>query len=241
VVIPAYNEAGRLPVTLPHVLAYLEANLPDWELLVVDDGSADGTARVAQRLLDTPLARVIALPANRGKGAACRAGVLAAKGRRILLCDADLSTPIEEEARLRRAIDAGADVAIGSRAHPEARITESQGAVREAAGRGFNLVLRALRLTGFRDTQCGFKMFSHEAGQQLFSVAEIDGFLFDVEVLLLARGFGMRIVELPVEWRNDPDSRVHMLRDLPKIARDLARIRLRAGRAARRRKSPPSG
>ena len=228
VIVPAYNEAHRLPQSLEHILDYLKQAVPDHEVLVVNDGSQDDTAEVAGEILARhPRGSVLSLPENRGKGAACRAGVLAATGRRILITDADLSTPIEEERRLRQALDAGADVAIGSRAHPEARITRSQSPLRESIGRGFNLVLRLLGLTGFRDTQCGFKMFTSQAGHTLFSASRIDGFLFDVEVLFLAKRAGMRVVELPVEWRNDPDSRVHVLRDLPRVAFELLKIRLR--------------
>jgi dolichyl-phosphate beta-glucosyltransferase len=227
-VVPAYEEAARLPRSLAAAVAYLERSGLDYEIVVVDDGSRDDTAQVARRTLAALGARrsqVIRLEPNRGKGAAVREGMLRANGERILFSDADLSTPIEEEARLRAELDAGADVAIGSRAVPGARITLSQGWLRQSAGRGVNRILRLLGLTDSMDTQCGFKMFRREAARALFSQARIDRFLFDVEVLFLARRWRLRVAEVPVEWRNDPDSRVHVLRDLPRVVRDVARIR----------------
>jgi dolichyl-phosphate beta-glucosyltransferase len=226
VVVPAFDEAARLPGTLDRVIDYLRNEIADFEILVVDDGSRDETAHIAGEILsDVAGGSVMSLPHNRGKGAACRAGVRSARGRRILITDADLSTPIEEERVLRRALEEGADIAIGSRAHPEANITRRQSRLRESAGQGFNLLLRMLRLTDLSDTQCGFKMFSHEAAR-LFERARIDGFLFDVEILFLARRAGLNVVEIPVEWHNDPDSRVHLLRHLPEVLGDLLRIRL---------------
>ena len=228
VVIPAYNEADRLPATLERVASYLRAEVGAFEIVVVDDGSQDATAESARACLaEEPGGRVLSLPENRGKGAACRRGVLAARGDRILICDADLSTPIEEERRLRAPLAAGADVVIGSRAHPEARIEVRQARLREAAGRGLNRIMRWLGLTQFRDTQCGFKLFRREAAHALFAESRIDGFLFDVEVLMLAKRRDLEIVEVPVEWHNDPDSRVHVLRGLPGIAWQLLRILLR--------------
>jgi dolichyl-phosphate beta-glucosyltransferase len=246
VVIPAYNEAERLPLTLERVCSYLDRAHPDHELIVVDDGSADGTTEAARKALAArSRSRVLTLPENRGKGAAVRAGMLAARGRRVLFSDADLSTPIEEEARLAEALARGADVAIGSRAHPASRITRAQGSVRESMGRTFNVLVRLIGLSRFRDTQCGFKMFTREAAQTVFSRARIDGFAFDVEVLLLAARARLRIEEVPVEWRNDPASRLHMIFDSARMLRELVRIRLLyAGFPARwisRRRAPGAG
>ncbi len=226
-VIPCYDEAARLPATLRRSIEYLRRERPAFEILVVDDGSRDATAAVAREVLEREgCGRVIELPRNRGKGAACRAGALAARGRQVLLCDADLSTPIEEERRLRRALEGGASVAIGTRAHPEARIVVRQPRGRESAGRLLNRLLRLFGLTDLRDTQCGFKLFRREAARALFERARIDGFLFDVEILRLARRRGLAIAEVPVEWRNDPDTRVRPLRHWPQILRDVLRIRL---------------
>jgi len=227
-VLPSYNEARRLPRTLERVAAYFDATLPSAEIIVVDDGSSDETSRVAREtLVGRAGAQVVTFPQNRGKGAAVRAGVLAARGRRVLFSDADLSTPIEEEARLRAALDRGADVAIGSRAEPDSRVTLPQGTARQSMGRTFNVLVRLLGLTSFRDTQCGFKMFTREAAQAIFPTARLDGFAFDVEVLYVAERAGFRVVAVPVEWKNDPVSRVRMVRDPVRMILELLRIRLR--------------
>jgi dolichyl-phosphate beta-glucosyltransferase len=225
-VVPAFDEAGRLARSLCAIRSYLGGALPDHEIIVVDDGSRDDTACIASEVLsDDPRASVIRLPRNLGKGAAVRAGVLQAGGRRVLFSDADLSTPIEEEQKLRAALDAGADVAIGSRAHRESHISRSQNVVRQSMGKTFNVLARALGLTGFRDTQCGFKMFRREAAQLVFGRAKIDGFAFDVEVLLLAERAGLTVVEVPVEWRNDPSSRLGLIRAPIGMTLELLRIR----------------
>jgi dolichyl-phosphate beta-glucosyltransferase len=227
-VIPSYNEAERLPTTLERATAYLEANCPDSEIIVVDDGSSDDTARVAEAALaGRARDRVLRFPENRGKGAAVRAGMLAARGRSVLFSDADFSTPIEEESHLRGALAEGADIAIGSRAEPESRITRRQGVLRESMGRTFNVLIRLLGLSRFRDTQCGFKMFSREAAQTIFPEARLDRFAFDVEILLLAELAGFRVEAIPVEWRDDPASRVHMIRDSARMILEVFRIRLR--------------
>ena len=225
-VIPAYNEARRITATLERALAHLNSTYRSFELIVVDDGSSDATERVAgEALADRPYARVLRLPRNSGKGAAVRAGMLAARGRRMLFSDADLSAPIEEEAKLAAALDHGADVAIGTRAHAESKITLAQGKLRQSMGRMFNLFIRVLGLTPFSDTQCGFKMFTREAAHTVFPATRVHGFAFDVEVLFLAGRAGFRIVEVPVEWRNDPASRVRMILDSARMFGESLRIR----------------
>jgi dolichyl-phosphate beta-glucosyltransferase len=226
VVFPAYREADRIPRALERAFQYLPTRYPSFEVIVVDDGSPDETTAVARETLaGLGGGRVITLPHNQGKGAAVRAGMLAARGERVLFSDADLSAPIEEERKLSAALDAGADVAIGSRAHPKAEITKAQGVVRQSMGRTFNVGLRVLGLTRFHDTQCGFKMFRREAARKIFSAARIDGFAFDVEVLLLATRAGYRVDEVPVEWENDPASRLHMIRDSIRMILEVVRIR----------------
>lgn len=222
VVIPAYNEEARLGPTVERVLAYLAARGGDTELVVVDDGSKDGTAALAR----AGGARVIVQPANRGKGAAVRTGMLAATGSRVLFSDADLATPIEELAKLEARLDAGDDVAIGSRALRDSDIRVRQHWMRESMGRGFNLIVRALLLGGIRDTQCGFKLFTREAAQDLFGRATIDGFAFDVEILWLARG-RFRVVEVPVVWRHVEESKVSPGTDAARMFADIVRLRLR--------------
>ena len=214
VVIPAFEEARRLPATLAAVIAYASGLGRSVELIVVDDGSRDATAARAAEAL-APLgarSRVLRLETNRGKGAAVRAGVRAARGERVLVSDADLSTPIEELASLERALDAGADVAIGSRALDRSRVERRQALLRDWSGRLFNLVVQLVALPGIHDSQCGFKLFRRAAAERVFARATLDGFGFDVEVLAIARRLGYRIAEVPVRWKNDDDSRVSFAR-----------------------------
>ena len=220
VVIPAFNEAGRLPRTLERVSAFLRERSRSYEVLVADDGSTDGTAQKARDAGAT----VLRDDRNRGKGHAVRRGMLAARGQRRLMTDADLSTPIEELPGFLARMDEGFDVVIGSRALPGSTIEVHQPWYRENMGRVYNLFVRALALPGLHDTQCGFKLWSARAAREAFSAARLDGFSFDVEALYLARKRGYRIAELPVTWRNDAASRVGLgggARAFP----DLFRIR----------------
>ncbi len=227
IVIPAFNEVDRLEPTLCRVIEYCRAEQPACEILVVDDGSTDGTAALANRICrEAPELRVIELGANRGKGAAVRAGMRAAAGRRVLFSDADLATPIEELAKLERALDGGHDIAIASRAAPGADIRVRQHPLRELMGRSFNLMVRALAVGDIRDTQCGFKLFTREAAHDLFARAAVDGFAFDVEILWLARG-RYRIAEVPVVWRHVEESKVSPGSDAARMFLDLLRIRWR--------------
>ena len=223
VVIPAYNEARRLPATLDRVGAYLAAQGVAHEILVVDDGSSDGTADVARG----EAVRVLRHEPNRGKGYAVRRGMLAAAGARRLMTDADLSTPIEDLPKLEARIDRGFDVAIGSRAVAGATIEVHQPAYREAMGRAFNVLVQALLLPGLSDTQCGFKLFTVRAAEVAFGTCRLDGFSFDVEALFVARRRGLRIAEVPVVWRNDAATRVGLGGGSAAFL-DLLRIRLSA-------------
>jgi dolichyl-phosphate beta-glucosyltransferase len=225
IVIPAFDEAARLGATLDRVLAWADRDGRPCEVVVVDDGSRDATSEVA-RARDDARIRVVRLPENRGKGAALRAGVLASRGDRVLLTDADLSTPIEEIARLEGAL-ADADVAIGSRAVAGARIVEHQPFWREWSGRLFNRLLRLSAVGELRDTQCGFKLLRGEAARALFPRLTIERFAYDVELLWLARRRGYRVREVGVEWRNDASSRVRLWRDGPRMLLDVARFRWR--------------
>jgi len=238
-VVPAYNEEKRLPVSLARVAEWLGSRGPALavEVLVVDDGSSDRTAAVAEKTaaglgLD---ARVIRLPENRGKGAAVRAGVLEAAGDHVLVTDADLSTPIEEVEKL---LSAGAPVAIGSRAVDATLVKQRQSLFRVASGKVFNLLVRLLVVSGIRDTQCGFKLFTREAAREVFARATVDRFAFDVEALLLARRLGYRIAEVPVLWFNSPDTRVGFGGGLEAFVA-LFRIRRRVSRAMRARPASP--
>lgn len=220
VVVPALNEEERLPRTLERIASHLARRGGAWEVLVVDDGSRDGTAERAEAAGAT----ILRNEANRGKGFAVRRGMLAARGARRLMTDADLSTPIEELDRLGARMDEGADVVVGSRALPGSRIEVRQPWYRENSGRLFNVFVRALAVPGVMDTQCGFKLFSAAAAREVFSAARLDGFCFDVEALFLARKMGYRIAEVPVVWRNDAASRVSLLRGFLAFP-DLLRIR----------------
>lgn len=224
VVIPAYNEELRLPRSLERLRGFLDARGESYEILVADDGSRDAT-REAARAAGGGALRVLAADRNHGKGHAVRRGMLAALGERILMTDADLSTPIEEVVKLEAALDAGADVAIGSRAVAGARIEVRQGALREAAGRAFNRLVRLLLLPGIQDTQCGFKLWRADAARQAFTPLRLEGFSFDVEALYVARRNGRRIVEVPIVWRNDAATRVSGLSGARAFL-DLVRIRL---------------
>ena len=223
VVIPAYNEAERLPGSLRRILTYLAAWGGSYEILVIDDGSSDGTAQRAQEVAGGRV-RVLQNPGNRGKGYSVRRGMLAASGARRLMTDADLSTPIEDLPRLMARMDDGVSIVIGSRALDESKIEVHQPWYRENMGRVFNLFVRLLMASELHDTQCGFKLFSAEAADAVFRVALMDGFVFDVEALFLAQRRGFQVAEVPVTWRNDAASRVGLLKGFRAFP-DLLRIR----------------
>ena len=227
IIIPAYNEEERLGATLSTVLAWTRENLDRTEILVVDDGSSDGTAEVARSFSNDVL--LVENGTNRGKGFSVKNGVANASGDTILFSDADLSTPIEETARLAAALE-HADIAIGSRGLAESNIVHHQPFYREAMGRTFNRIVRGLAVPGVMDTQCGFKMFRGEVARDLFSALTIEGFAFDVELLFLALRRGYRISEVPVTWLNDDRSRVHAAFDSMRMFRDVIRIRARHSR-----------
>lgn len=231
-VLPAYNEAGRLPGYLAEVRPYLDARYPSaHEVIVVDDGSRDRLADCLAPLVAGWAAfRLLHHPVNRGKGAAVRTGILAARGELLLFADADGATPIGEERRLAEAIAQGADVAIGSRLAAGPGVRRQRQWFRELTGRAFAwLARRTLRL-GVRDTQCGFKMFRREAGQRLFSLSAEPGFLFDLEILALAQRLGYRVAEVAVNWSEKPGGHFHPARQLPRVLAELWRIRRRLHR-----------
>ncbi len=228
VVVPAYNEAHRLPPSLRQVEAYLRASDRSSELIVVDDGSTDATVGAVSALVDEGLSiKLIRHPENRGKGAAVRTGVMAAIGRLVLFTDADLSTPIADVERLVAALDAGADVAFGSRAIDRSLVQVHQPFHREAMGRIFNKFVQVILLPGLKDTQCGFKAFRTESARELFSTMITTGFDFDPEILYRARRRGMKIAEVAVHWRNSPDTRVSAIKDSAGMFVSLFRVRRR--------------
>ncbi len=226
VVVPAYNEAKRIGTSLERIRAYLSRKDYPWEILVVDDGSSDETNAIVARVLADCNGKVLRYAPNRGKGHAVRYGMLRASGRLVLFSDADLATPIEELDTLQKAIENGADVAIGSRDVPGARLERRQSLIRELGGKLFNRCVQLFAVPGIRDTQCGFKLFTSEAAANIFSLCTIDNFSFDVEVLYLARRLGYRIAEVPVTWRHQEGSKVRLWRDAPRMLRTLMRIRM---------------
>jgi glycosyltransferase involved in cell wall biosynthesis len=229
VIIPAYNEASRLPRTLERVGDWVQRKRAvaglEIEILVVDDGSTDGTPEVVrewQRRLDG--LRLVSNGSNRGKGYSVRHGMREAQGRIALFTDADLSAPIEEVAKLMIALEE-ADVAIGSRAVDRRLIESHQSVAREMAGRVFNGMVRLMTGVRFHDTQCGFKAFRMKRARILFEQQRIEDFGFDPELLFLARRHGLTAVEVPVRWAHDPGSKVRMLRDSLRMFWDLVRVR----------------
>jgi dolichyl-phosphate beta-glucosyltransferase len=229
IVIPAYNEAARLPAGLESVARYLLESKLDAEVIVVDDGSTDGTAQVArQRGAELGLERfeILVQDPNQGKGAAVRRGVLAAKGERIVMTDTDMSTPIEEMPKLLAALDGGYQVAIGSRYVDRSLLEERQPFYREFSSMLYNRAVQATMLPGVRDTQCGFKAFDAAAAREIFDPLIIQGFAFDVEVLYRARRRGMRIKEVAVRWKDAPGSTVKPIRHAITSTLSLVKIRL---------------
>ena len=219
IIIPAYNEEKRLGRTLERIQAHFAAcpgrvGLDDIEVIVVDDGSVDGTAQVVQNY-EAQIAglRLVSNGANRGKGYSVRHGMGEARGQIALFSDADLSSPIAESGKLLAAIEAGNDVAIGSRALDRSLIEVHQSPVREIAGMIFNGFVRLVTGLPFHDTQCGFKAFRRERCQIVFKQQRIERFGFDPEVLFLAQRHGLKVVEIPVRWSHDPATKVHVLRD----------------------------
>jgi dolichyl-phosphate beta-glucosyltransferase len=228
IVIPAYNEAARLPVTLSAVRAYLEAGDFEFsEIVVVDDGSTDATRQVADQFASEHCGvRLLRNPGNRGKGFSVRHGVQEARGDWVLFSDADLSAPIEELDRLvAGARRAGACVAIASRALNRNLIGVHQSLLRENAGRVFNRLMRLLIGLPYRDTQCGFKLFEARAAREIFRRQQLERFGFDVEVLFIARLLGYAAVEVPVRWDHCAGTKVSMFGDSLNMFLDLLRIR----------------
>jgi glycosyltransferase involved in cell wall biosynthesis len=229
IIIPAYNEAARLGSTLERVLSYVSQQAWDAEIVVVNDGSRDQTPDLVRtRSAVHPNLRLIENPGNRGKGYSVRNGMLNAAGEILLFTDADLSSPIEESVKLFAAIEAGADIAIGSRwLQPELQ-THRQSLARQLYGRIFNLLLRIVLGLKFKDTQCGFKVFSRRAAQAVFPLQRIERWGFDPELLFLARKSGLRVQEVAVVWSHSAGTRINPLRDGMRMFLEVLAIRWNA-------------
>jgi dolichyl-phosphate beta-glucosyltransferase len=222
-IIPAYNEESRIGTSLLSALEFLTNTGKSFEILVVDDGSSDNTSVVADSIHDS--IRVLVQPMNIGKGAAVRRGMLESNGRIKIFSDADFSTPIYELPKILASLNDGYDICIGSRALRPELIKKHQPFYREFMGKTFNKIIQVLLFRGIKDTQCGFKGFTDKSALHLFSNSVIDGFGFDVEILYLARKYGLKVKEEPVEWYNDQRSTVSPIKDSLKMIVEIFRIR----------------
>jgi dolichyl-phosphate beta-glucosyltransferase len=227
-VIPAYNEARRLPNTLQELHDYCSRWAYLFEVIIVVEPSTDDTLALAQAGAKTfPQLKVIGNQVHRGKGFAVRTGMLASAGELVFFTDADLSTPLYEIDRALTLFEAERDlqIIVGNRQHPDSQIIRHQSWVRERMGKTFNALVRWLAGIEIRDTQCGFKGFRRAASRAIFERQQTDGFSFDVEVLLLAKALGFSVKETPVHWSNSPDSKVRVVSDSLKMLRDVAMMR----------------
>lgn len=227
VIIPSYNEAGRIGPTVERVGRCLADLRLSYEIVVVDDGSTDGTGdAVREAAGGVPGLRLVGLGVNRGKGYAVREGFMRSGGEFVLLSDADLSTPIGELERFLPEMERGADIVIGSRSAGGARIIRRQPLYRMLMGKAFNKVVWLLAVRGLSDTQCGFKLFRRKTCEDLFRMQRVERFAFDAELLFLARKRGLAIRELPVRWTDSPGSKVRIFRDSSRMLLDVIRVRL---------------
>jgi len=226
IVIPAYNEEKRIEKTLKKVYEYFKGKKVEFEIIVVDDGSNDKTVEIVEKFSsDRKKIRILKHEKNMGKGAAVKTGILNAKGELILFTDADLSTPIEEFEKLKKKIEKGYDIAIGSRGLKDSKIVIPQPFYRRIIGRIFPLLVRLIVIKDFKDTQCGFKLFKKEAAKKIFSQLKTEGFAFDVEVLAKGKKEGYKIAEVGVLWYNSPRSSVKIFRDSFRMFVSLLKIK----------------
>lgn len=241
-VVPAYNEEKRLPVSLQKMLVHFKNSPYEIEVLAIIEKSKDRTVEASQAVVkhDSRF-QVIDNKVQRGKGYAVRSGMTRATGDLVFFMDADLSTPLDEVDAFVKHFNEhpSIDVAIGSREHARSQIVKSQHPLRKNMGRIFNKFVQLLAGEGITDTQCGFKAFRRDACQEIFSRQKLDGFAFDVEVLMLARLLGFKIDVLPVKWVNDEDSKVRIVRDSLKMLRDLIKTRWLVARSLREKPPVP--
>jgi dolichyl-phosphate beta-glucosyltransferase len=228
VVVPSFNEEQRLPRTIEAIERYLVAVNVSYELILVDDGSADGTRQIMDKAAErNRFVKVEANPHNQGKGRAIATGVAAARGAEILITDADLSTPIEELEKLQAALDNGAGVAIGSRSIKGSRVEISQPIYRQLMGKTFNLIVQALLLPGIWDTQCGFKLFRADVAHAAFAGLTSERFGYDPEVLYRVKKQGAKIAEVPVVWRNSAPTKVSPISSSLDMLKDVFKVRFK--------------
>ncbi len=224
VVIPCFNEAGKVEEDISAALDYFSGRTYSFELILVDDGSMDGTAETLRQVKGR--ATAVCYRPNRGKGYAVRTGMLRATGRYRLFADAGLCVPFSEIEKGLALLEAGADVAIGSRKMAASQVVEQQAGYRRIGSTVFGFLVRNWMGLRYSDTQCGFKLFTAQAAERLFSASRIDGFMFDAETLINARKFGLTVREFPVEWRADPDSRYKPFSGSFRNLFELVRIQL---------------
>lgn len=225
IVIPAFNEESRLPTTLAVLADYVGGRSA--EVIVVVEKSTDNSLELASKFAASHSQfRVLENAVQRGKGHAVKRGMLAANGEIVFFMDADLSVPIATVDVFSAEFESNRDVQIlvGNRQHAESDIVAAQGWLRRTMGQMFNRVVRMISRLPLRDTQCGFKAFRREVARELFAAQTIDGFAFDVEILLLARKRGYAMADLPVEWRNSTASKVHIVHDSLRMLWDVARL-----------------
>jgi glycosyltransferase involved in cell wall biosynthesis len=227
IIIPVYNEERRLPATLEQVFSFLHSQPYRAEVIVVENGSQDNTLAIASEFARAHPELKVLQSNRKGKGIAVQQGMLAARGEYCFMCDADFSMPVSEINRFLPPALTGADIAIASREAPGA-IRYNEPHYRHMVGRVFNSLIRLIALPGLHDTQCGFKCFRAEVARELFRQQTISGWSFDVEVLFIARRRGYRIVELPIPWYFNPESKISVVRDATRMAADLFAIRLNA-------------
>ncbi len=227
VIIPAYNESGRIGDSLEKINSFLESKTIDFEVIVVDDGSSDDTTSVVKEsaLYKSGRVKLFSNSKNRGKGYSVRKGVDEANGELILFTDADLSTPIYELDNLQTSLDSGFDIAIGSRSIAGSKVSVRQPLYRQTMGRIFNSFIRLFVGETLVDTQCGFKLFKRDAAKNLFQRSKIDGFAFDVEILYMARKENYKVSEVGIEWLNSPESKVHPIFSSLQMMFDVIKMR----------------
>jgi len=244
VVLPVYDEALVLAANLRTLLEHLEtahhgashgAAPGSFEVVAVDDGSRDASAAIlAEAAAREPRLRALSLPVNRGKGAAVRHGMLAARGRYVVFMDADLSTPLDELAPLLAALENGADAVLGNRRSPGSRIERRQPWIRETLGKGFTLLTQFLLVPGVHDFTCGFKGFTQAASQRVFARSTLDRWAFDAEVVVIVAEQGLRLAQVPVRWKHEDDTKVRIAGAVVRSLADLLRVRWKRMRGAYR-------